>query len=100
MTLSGDEVHPISADRIDVVNILITAFSGDAAARVDYNLISSEASYFPREGRASGPDVVRFIRDDGEITGKEWTYVQSGEKISIHSNVRVVFREKIGNMLK
>ena len=33
MTLSGDEVHPVSSDRIDVVNILITVFSGDASAR-------------------------------------------------------------------
>ena len=32
LTLTGDEVHPVSADRIDVVNILIQAFSGGAVA--------------------------------------------------------------------
>ena len=100
MTLSGDEVHPISASRIDVVNILINSFSGDAAARRDYILISSAASYFPREHRAAGPAGVRVIRDDGEITGEDWTYEKKGEKISIHRHVRVTFNEKIGNLLR
>jgi hypothetical protein len=100
LTLTGDEVHPVSADRIDVVNILIQAFSGGAVARVDYILVSPAASYFPRESRASGPSGVRLIRDDGEITGEDWSYAQKGEKISIRRNVRVVFKEKMTDILR
>lgn len=100
MTLSGDEVHPVSSDQIDVVNILITVFSGDASARRDSILVSSAASYFPKQHRAGGPAAVRLIRDDGEVTGENWTYEQNGEKISIRRNVRVVFNETIGNLIR
>jgi len=100
LTLSGDEVHPVSAERIDVVNILITAFAGGAAPRVDYVLVSAAASYFPKQGRASGPTRVRLIRDDGEVTGEDWSYEQKGEKISIRRDVRVVFKEKVTDILR
>jgi len=106
MTLRGSEVHPISADRIDVVDINITTFSGDAAARVDSSLLSASASFFPRENRASGPESVRVIRfrEDGEIsaeiTGEDWTYQQEGKKVSIRRNAHVVFREQLASVLK
>jgi hypothetical protein len=100
MTLRGAQVHPISPERIDVVDLNITVFSGDAAARVRTVLLSSEASFFPRENRASGPGSVRVIEEDAEITGEDWTYQRSGEKVSLHRNVRVVFQESIGNLLR
>ena len=100
MTLNGDEVHPVSLARIAVVNILLTTYSGDAAARGDTILISPAASYFPREHRAGGPAGVRVIRDDGEIAGEDWTYEQEGKKISIRRQVRAVFKEKLGNLLR
>ena len=99
-TLSGDEVHSVGSDRIDVVNLKIFRFSGDAAARPTTILLSPEASYFPKENRASGPTDMRLIREDVEITGEDWSYEQVGEKISLHRNVRVVFHEKIKSMLK
>ncbi len=100
MSLRGDKVYPISAERIDVENIEIIIFSGDAAQRVTSILASPKASYFPKIKQASGPSAVRVIRDDGEISGEDWTYEKDGEKISIHRNARVVFNESLGDMLK
>jgi hypothetical protein len=103
-TLSGDEVHPVSSDRIDVTNVKIFEFSRDAAATPTTILLSPQASYFHKENRATGPSNVRLIllRDNAEITGEDWSYEQTptGEKISIHRHVRVVFQEKINSMLK
>jgi hypothetical protein len=100
MSLRGDRVLPVSSDRIDVENIEITVFSGDAAARVTSVLLSSQASYFPKENIATGPGAVRVIRDNIEISGEDWTYEKEGEKISIHRNARVVFNMKLGDMLR
>jgi len=100
MSLRGDRVFPVSSDRIDVENIEITVFSGDAAARVTSVLLSSQASYFPKENIATGPGAVRVIRDNIEISGEDWTYEKEGEKISIHRNARVVFNMKLGDMLR
>lgn len=99
MTLRGDEVHPVGSDRIEVVNINIAVFSGNAAARPTSILLSPKATFFPRENRASGPSWVRLIRDDGEITGEDWSYEQAGEKVSIRRHVHVVFKEVLKDIL-
>ncbi len=100
MSLRGDRVYPVGPDRIDVENIEITVFSGDATPRVKSILLSAKASYFPKEQRASGPGAVRVIRDDGEISGEDWTYEKNGEKVSIRRNARIVLNMNIGDMLK
>jgi hypothetical protein len=100
MTLRGSEVRPAGADRIDIVDLNIAVFSGDPAARVRTILLSPAASYFANENRASGPQSVRVIRDDAEITGEDWTYEQAGEKISLRRNVRVVLRAALSGILK
>ena len=100
MSLRGERVNPVGPDRIDVENIEITVFSGDAAQRIQSILLSAKASYFPKEQRASGPGAVRVIRDDGEISGEDWTYEKNGEKVSIRRNARIVLNMNIGDMLK
>jgi hypothetical protein len=106
MTLRGTEVHPVSSDRIDVVDINITTFSGDAGAQVESSLLSPSASFFPRENRASGDQSVRMIRfsADGEIaaeiTGEDWTYEQAGKKVSIRRQAHVVFAATMNDILK
>jgi hypothetical protein len=100
MTLRGSEVRPVGSDRIDIVDLNIAVFSGDAAARVRTILLSPAASYFANENRAIGPRSVRVIRQSAEITGEDWTYVQAGEKISMQRNVRVVLRATLPGLLK
>ena len=95
MSLSGSEALPVGRERIDITDVTIIVFSGDAAARVDTVLLSPKASYFPRESRASGPGWVRLVRDDCEISGEDWTYDQSGKRVSIRQNVHVVFKEAL-----
>ncbi len=106
MSLRGSEVRAISAERIDVVGINITTFSGDALARVDSSLLSSAATFYPRENRAAGNESVRVIRFSGdggivaEMTGEDWTYRNDGKKVSIHRNAHVVFMEQLADVLK
>jgi len=101
MTLRGSAVQPVGASRIDVVDLNITVFSGDAAARVDSVLLSQAASFFPKTNVATGEKNVRLIRDDFEISGEGWSYDHTAKKISVKKNARVVFlRAELNDILK
>jgi len=100
MTLRGSAVQPVGADRIDVTDLNITLFTGDAAARVDSVLLSQAASFFPKTKLASGEKSVRLIRDDLEVTGDGWTYDHAAKKITIQHHTRIVFRAQLNDILK
>lgn len=100
MSLRGDRVVPVGSSRIDVDNIEIMVFSGDKKQTVTTILLSPRASYFVKTAEVNGSGEVRVIRDNGEISGENWHYKRLGEKISIHRNARVVFKEQITDMLR
>ena len=100
MTIRGSEAHTVGEKRIDITDLNITAFSGDATARVDTLLLSSSAHFFPDEKRATGEKSVRVIRDDMEITGENWTFLQADKRVLIDHNVRVVLHASLPAILK
>jgi hypothetical protein len=99
MTLRGSEVRPMGKD-VGVTNLNITIFSGDEKAQVDSILLSPSALFSPKENRASGEGVVRYIRDDIEVTGVGWSYDHVAKKVSLNSRVRVTFRAQLNDILK
>jgi hypothetical protein len=100
MTIRGSEAHSVGSDRIDITDLNITVFSGDAAARVDTMLLASFARFFPDEKRATGERFVRLIRDDMEVTGEAWSFNQTEKRVLIHQNVRVVLHTPLPAILK
>lgn len=100
MTLKGSEVRPITKDQIDVKDLNITVFSGDAAAHVEDVLLSPLAHFFPDRNFASGESTFRFIRDDVEVSGENWTYDHATKKITIQKHTRIVFQTQLPNFLK
>jgi hypothetical protein len=99
MTLRGTEVRP-TGKNIEVTDLSITIFSGDAATQVDSMLLSPSAVFTPKENRAGGEKSVRFIRDDIEVTGVGWNYDHTAKKVSLQQNVRVTFRAQLNDILK
>lgn len=99
MTLRGSEVRP-GVNTIAVTDFNITVFSGDAAAHVDTMLLSSAATFFPKEQRATGDGAVRLIRDDAVLTGEGWIYEHTAKKVLISRKVRVVFEAPLNDILK
>ncbi|MBI5767402.1 MAG: hypothetical protein HZA93_06370 [Verrucomicrobia bacterium] len=100
MTLRGAAVQPVGRDRIDVTDLNITIFSGDATARVDSVLLAQSASFFPKTNLATGEKHVRLVRDDLEVSGDGWVYDHAARKISLKQNTRVVFRAELNDILK
>jgi hypothetical protein len=100
MTLRGDEVRPVTPDRIDVSGLSVTVYSGDAQAKVDSVLTSPEATFMINEKIARGDRSVRLVRDDAEVTGEMWTYSYNEKKVIIARNARVVFHAPMPDILR
>lgn len=101
MTLRGTEARTISADRIDIVDLNVTTFTGDADAKVESILLCRElASFFPGEKLVRGTSNVRLVRDDIEVTGEEWTYDHNAKKVSLARHARITFKAALPDILK
>ena len=107
-TLRGTEARLINDDRIDVTGFSAVVFSGDATGNVDEVLLSPQATFFPKENRASGSSFVRLIlsgssgkpNDEVEVVGRGWTYDNDTKKVSIAHDVRVTFHAQLHDILK
>jgi hypothetical protein len=100
MTLRGDEVRPVSNDRVDITGMNVTVFSGGPDAKVDSVLLSPAATFLLNEKIARGDKSVRLIRDDVEVTGEGWTYLYSEKKVLISRKAHVVFHSALPDLLK
>jgi hypothetical protein len=100
MTLRGEEVQPVTADRVDIVGMNFTVFSGGPEARVDSVLLSPQATFLINERIAHGVQTVRLIRDDVEVKGEDWTYFYNEKKVLINRGAHVVFHAALPNILK
>jgi lipopolysaccharide export system protein LptC len=100
VTLRGSAASRPSEKQIDIVDLNLTRFSGDANQRIDDILLAPSASFFPEQHLAKGDQAVRLIRDDMEINGEVWTYNHARQKVTIDKNVRVVLHAQLKEVLK
>jgi hypothetical protein len=100
MTLRGDEVRPVSSDRVDIVGMYVTVFTGGMDPKVDSVLLSPDATFLINEKIARGGKTFRLIRDDVEVTGEGWTYIYSEKKVLILRHAHVVFHSALPDILK
>jgi len=100
MTARGTEARAIGSKRLDVVNLNLTLFSGDAAARVETILLSPAATFLPDDKIAHGEKSVRFIGEQLEASGTKWVYRHAENKISLDGNVHVRFNAELKNLLQ
>ncbi|MSU69943.1 MAG: hypothetical protein EXS39_04050 [Opitutaceae bacterium] len=87
-------------DLIDVTDMNITIYSTGAGIHPETILLSPQASFLPAANRAQGQKSVRFIRDDLEAWGTQWTYDHAEKRISLDQQVRVVFHAELKDILK
>jgi hypothetical protein len=100
MRLCGSEARMLTLHLIELDDMNLTVFSGDASNRVDSVLLSPMARVSLDDDTARGPGAIRLIRDDLELTGEQWTYDHAKKSISIADNVRVVFHSELSDLLK
>jgi hypothetical protein len=100
LTIRGDEVHPMTADRVDIKGMNVTVFTGGADPRVDSVLLSPEATFMIKEKFIHGDSSVRLVRDDIEVTGEVWAYDYNQKKVLISKRAHVVFHSALPDFLK
>ncbi len=90
----------VTASRIELREMTLTLFSGDARNLVETVILSPVATVNPESEQVEGAGVVRVIRDDLEITGQGWHYDHAQKKVSITRDARIVFRAQLPDILK
>jgi lipopolysaccharide export system protein LptC len=100
MTLRGSKASFPATGEINVVNLSLTAFSGDATNRVETVILSTAATVLIKEELARGDQGMRLIRDNLEATGTRWTYDHAHKKVSLHERVRIVFNAELKHLIK
>ena len=98
--LRADEAVIVSATQIDVKNMNFTLFTADGSGHIDCILISPSASAHTDKKIVSGKESVRFMRDDVELTGEQWTYFHQEKRVLIENNARVTFRDELKDIIK
>jgi hypothetical protein len=98
--LCGAEGVYMNDKQLNVTDLNLTVFSGDAANKVEKIFLSPSALALIDEGRVSGPGALRLITDEFEATGDDWLYDHRQKKVSIHRNVRVVFHAQLNDILR
>jgi hypothetical protein len=100
MTVRGARASFPSANEVDVTDLDLTVFSGDAAKKVETVIRSPAATFLPKENRARGEVGVRVVRDDLEAAGIHWIYDHAQKKVSLTGRVRIVFNAEFKGLLK
>ena len=98
--LSGSQGVYVNQNQLDVTELNLTVFVGDASNRIDSIFLSPAATAFVNDRQVRGPGPLRLITDDFEATGEDWFYDQAAKKVSIRKNVRVVFHAELQSILR
>ena len=100
LTVRGARASFPSKNEVEVVDLNLTVFSGDAAKKVETVIHAPAATFLPRENLARGETGVRVVRDDLEASGIHWTYDHAQKKVSLRGQVRIVFNAEFKDILK
>jgi hypothetical protein len=100
--LRGSAIQPLGNDQVEVKDLELTAFSGDARDRVESVLLSPVARVDTAKRVASGESTIRVIdyAENLEGTGTGWSYDQKQKRVSIKKNANVTFRAELKDLLK
>jgi lipopolysaccharide export system protein LptC len=98
--IRGSKVVFQSKSEIDVSELALTIFSGDAQDRIETMMLSPVARVSTADQTAAGPDTIRVISDNFEATGLGWRYDHREKKVSLSRRVRVTIRSELKDLLK
>lgn len=98
--LVAEEARLPDPARIDLKEMMLTLFTGDASEQIEAMLAAPSATFVPGKLFASGTETVRLERMDLTVTGADWSYDHPAKKVVIQRDAHVIFRSEIGDILK
>ena len=97
--LSGKTGIYRSAERVDVEGVQLRVFSDEDQPREIYKMESKLASIFPEQGRAEGSGSVYGSAENFVISGESWEWTASDDRLVIESDVLVIFKQELSDLL-
>lgn len=96
----GTEARYATGGLVDIRELNLTIFTGDADGRVETLILSPSAQIRLTDRQVSGKESIRIINDRFEATGHDWSYDHDAKKVSITRNVRVVLHTRLKDILQ
>lgn len=97
--LKGSEGYYINEERIDVVNMILCIFSGDARGEVETCIESPQASIFIKQNQARSDETLQINNLSYHIEGEKWIWDGNQKKIVVQQNVHVTFNQELRDSL-
>ncbi|HEY4301632.1 MAG TPA: LPS export ABC transporter periplasmic protein LptC [Candidatus Didemnitutus sp.] len=98
--IRGTEALVRGANDIDVSELTLTIFSGDAHEKIETMILSPSAHVAPENQTASGNATIRVINDAYEASGTGWHFDHKAGTVSIDRHVKVVLHGELKGFLK
>lgn len=90
----------VASSQIELAELNLTLFDGSKDDVIETIILSPQAVVEPAEERIRGDGAVRVIRNDLEITGRNWAYDHQQKKVSIATDARITFHAPLPDILK
>jgi hypothetical protein len=98
--IRGSQAFYIGPDQINIRELTLSIFSGQANDKVQTMILSPDATVHPAEGVVSGPTTIRVLNDDIEASGANWQYFQKDKRVTIARDVHVIFQAELKDFLQ
>ena len=100
--LRGSQAWMTESNIIDIKELSLTVFSGDASNRIDTLMLSPSARVLSDAQVITGDSTLRVINlhDRFEATGEGWKYTHKDKTVILSKKVRVVLHAEFKNLLK
>ena len=92
--LSGAEGRYLSADKIEVSQMRMKVFSGDAASTIDNRIESPLATLFVSKNIAIGEGPIKITASSYRIDGERWFWDGKIRSVVVSKKASVIFYEK------
>ncbi|MEJ6604444.1 MAG: hypothetical protein QNL51_17955 [Opitutaceae bacterium] len=96
----GEAADLADTSKVRLTGMELILYSGLADRSVETSLASPLAILEPEPELVSGPDAVKLVRSDFEVTGYDWSYDLKDRRIRIRRQARVIFKTPLDGLLE
>ena len=98
--LRGREGHYINEEQIDVLDMSLRLYSGEADLKIHTTIESPAATMLVNRNRAEGQSEIKITGDQFQIRGENWRWHGDTHTVTVDKNVRVIFQQRLAGILK
>ena len=98
--VQGETAEVQDPTKVRLGGMTLTEYTGDADRTIESVLTAPIAIVEPETEIVSGPDSVKLVRSDLELSGEDWTYEKEAKRVHIRRNAKLIFNAGFTDLLK